>query len=1052
MLRRLVYSIVVSAITWTTMLGQTQNITGRVTDSDGNPLVGVTVVISETTKGVVTDLDGTYTIEAEVGDELNFSFVGMQPKSFTVSPETTTINVTLTEDVTAMEEVLVVGYGTQKKESKVAAIVQVEGDEITRSIGGSNLSNSLNGYLPGLVTIRYNGMPGGGTLTGGEPTGQYTDSRPSQIFIRGQTTWNGGEPLILVDGVERNMNEVDPNEVQTISVLKDASATAVFGVKGADGVILITTKRGSVQKPKLSYESIVTGKRLSEIPNTLNSYDVNHMRNQAIEHGLVADGPIWDAYTPWEVLQYYKTQEYPELYPDVDWAEETTREVGVSHRHNLNVTGGTDFVKYFLSLGYLNEGDIFKAEDMGQGYKPDFNYQRYNFRSNLDFKLTETTEFALNLSALHGRVQRPGIGNSLNVYSSVYGNAPDLFPVRYSDGMIGYANIQTQMRNPVHELNYYGITRGNRSELNADFILTQKLDFITKGLSVKGRLSTDNHYYSWGPNYAWDKDGTVTKYIDPGILNAETAEDSAKYITYTYPQSYSESAHGYNYLDLPNYNSVEGIQNSSLYRSLYYEFALNYAREFGRNELTGLILFNRREHTTGSDFTSYREDWVGRVTYSYDRRYFLEFNGAYNGSEKFDREYRFGFFPSVAAGWMLSNETFFESALPFFNIFKLRYSYGQVGNDAGIARWQYVSVWNKRNHGKPFGHPFTQDRFDLYFEEKIANPDLHWEVATKNNIALESGIFNNLFTLNFDYFWEHRTDMFIAGSQRTNTVIFGGPLPSANLGEAKSWGWEMELGFSKAFSNSRIWSKLSWARVQDEVIFRDDPPLRPDYQKNEGFSIGQMTSYVNTGIISSWNDLYTGVVGENNQLLLPGDYRLMDFNADGVINADDVVPYGYSRRPEYQYSFSVGFSYKSLSLSARIFGVYNVSGSPQDIAFMEFNQNKHVAFDYHRDESWSPEAGRTSQDLYPHVRYNFQSNKGHYFIWDMSYLRLQNAELSYGFTGSNMERIGIDNLRVFLLANNILLWNKIPVDVDQPNYPPNYPMTYSMSLGVNLGF
>ncbi len=1052
MIRRLLFAFTIFILNWTGLFAQPLTITGKVTDPDNELLIGVTVVIVGTTRGVVTGMNGEYTINANVGDQLSFSYVGMEAQTVTLTGETEVIDVILSYETTAMEEVVVVGYGTQNKESKVAAISQASGDDIRRTVSGSNLVNSLNGNISGLVTIRYNARPGGGTLTGGEVGSMWTDDRPSEVYIRGQTTWNGGQPLILVDGVERNMSDVDPNEVKSISVLKDASATAVFGVKGADGVILITTKRGAIQKPTLSFESLVTAKALSEIPNTLNSYDVNYLKDMAIAHGVVTDETIWDDYTPWEVLQYYRTQEYPELYPDVDWADETTRDFGLSHRHNLNVTGGTDFVKYFLSLGYLNEGDIFKGQDMGQGYKPEYKYQRYNFRSNLDFNLTKTTEFALNLSALYGITQRPGTNNILRIYRAIYGNAPDLFPVTYSDGMIGFADIQTQQKNPVHELNYFGIERGSRSELNADFIVTQSLDFITKGLSAKGRLSADNRYNTYGPNYAADKEGTVTKYIDPAILDAKNAEDSAKYIIYTNPESYEGSSHGFNYVDLPNQYTTESVTGGSLYRSLYYELSMNYARRFAKHDVSGLFLFNRREHTTGSNFTNYREDWVGRVTYNFDRRYFLEFNGAYNGSEKFGKQYRFGFFPSLAGGWMLSNERFFSKALPSINTLKLRYSWGRVGNDAGIPRWQYVGSWYKTNYGLPFGTPYTQPRYDLYFEEVIANPDIHWEVATKNNIAIELGVFKNLFTLNFDYFWEHRTDMFIQGAQRTSSVIFGGPLPSANLGETKSRGWELEFGFSKAFSNSRFWSRLTWARVRDEVIFRDDPPLQPDYQKTKGFPIDQVRSYVHTGVIQSWNDMYTGVVGENNQFYLPGDYRIMDYNADGVINADDVVPYGYPRRPEYQYGLVLGFNYMGWSILAQIFGVYNVTGVPQQIAYTEFNHNVHVAFDYHRDESWSPEAGRTSGDLYPHVRYNHQSPKGHYFAWDMSYLRLQTAELSYTLDGPGVARMAIQNLRLFTRANDILLWNKIVQDVDQPKYPPDYPLTYSVSVGLNLNF
>jgi hypothetical protein len=294
--------------------------------------------------------------------------------------------------------------------------------------------------------------------------------------------------------------------------------------------------------------------------------------------------------------------------------------------------------------------------------------------------------------------------------------------------------------------------------------------------------------------------------------------------------------------------------------------------------------------------------------------------------------------------------------------------------------------------------------------------------------------------------------MFINGAQRSNNAIFGATLPSANLGEVKSWGWEGELGFSKAFANSRLWSKLTWTKVTDEVIFRDDPELRPDYQKQAGFPIGQVRTYVYSGIIQDWNEMYNGVVRENNQFYLPGDYRLIDYNADGIVNDDDIIPYGYPQRPQLQYGFTLGYDYRGFQVMAQLFGVYNVTGSANQEAFTEFSQNIHVAFDHQLNESWSPEAGRTGDSWYPHVRYNHTPPKGHYFAWDMSYLRLQNAEVSYTFGSRNLGNSGIKSLRVFLLGNNILLWNNIIVDMDQTNYPPDYPLTHSFSLGVNLSF
>lgn len=1020
-------------------MAQTKTITGTVSDETGISLPGVSIIIVGTARGTITDIDGRYSILADPADQLQFRFVGMQTQTLTVG-ERTTINVVLRAEVTEMEQVVVVGYGVQKRESVVGSITQTTGEELKRAVGGSDLANSITGLMPGVITIKTSGIPGGGGI----------DDRETEIYIRGQTTWNEGQPLILVDGIERRMMDVDPNEVENISVLKDASATAVFGVKGANGVILVTTKRGATGKPKLSYESSVAASSISKLPSVLNSYDVNTVLNRAIENAVPADENAWKDFVPWEILQYYKTQEYPELYPDVNWTDEMSNDFAWSHRHNLNVNGGTDFVKYFLSLGYLYEGDIMRTEDFGQGYDPDFKYERYNFRSNLDFSITKTTTLGVNLAGYYGSQQRPE-GGRFDIWKGLYGNPPDMYPIRYADGTYADTDIYDRYSNAIYLINFGGLSKENRSEINTDFILTQKLDVITKGLTFKAKVSYDNRFISTGPNIS--DEGLTRKYISPGILDAKTAADSAKYITYKYPQSFTQTSHGYNYVGTPLSMGSEYISNSNannIYRSLFYELSLNYARNFGDHAFTGLFLLNRRENTTGSNFTNYREDWVGRATYDYAKRYFLEFNGAYNGSEKFDLQYRFGFFPSLAGGWMLSNENFFRNVLPFANVFKIRYSWGKVGNDQGIARWQYVSGWDKTNITRPFGAPVTQPGYPIYLEAVVANPDIRWETAEKQNIGLETGFFKSLIAVNFDYFWEHRYDMFINSDDRTSNIIFGATLPSANIGELRSKGWELEVKFSKAWPNSRLWSNYHWSRATDEVIFRDDPELRPDYQKLAGYPIGQTRTQLYSGIIQSWDEMYTGVVQPTNTYYLPGDHRIVDYNADGTIDANDNVPYMYPNRPEYTYGWTLGYNYKGFSAMAQFYGVYNVSGSQ---SYGEFHINYHIAYDLQLNESWSPEAGRTTGDnLYKHVRYNTGSPNGHYWVWDYSYFKLQNAEISYTFTGNRLNKAGISQLRVFLNGNNLWLWNKTLEDRDRPKDQREYPVLKRYNCGVNVTF
>ena len=1028
------------------LMAQNRTITGIVTDADNTPLVGVTVVIEGTTTGTVTDIKGYYSIQASPGDQLRFSFVGMEPQRFTVTDQTTTIDVQLTTESTSLEEIVVVGYGSQKKESVVGAITQTSGDQIKRNFQGSNLADDLNGLMPGVISIRSTGVPGGAPLN----NAAGKDDHATKVFIRGQTTWNGGEPLILVDGVERSMMDVDPNEIENISVLKDASATAVFGVRGADGVILITTKRGLVGKPELSFESIVTAGTISKLPHNINSYDVNFLKDIAIEHGLGADESGWKAYIPWDILQYYKTHEYPELYPDVDWRDAMSDNYAWDQRYNLGVRGGTQFVKYYLSLGYLHQGDIMSLSDRGQGYDPSFGYNRYNFRSNFDFNLSKTTKFSVNLAGIYGSKKTPGVNDRSQLWKGFYDNPPDMFPVRYDDGTYATSSQFTTFTNTVYTGNFLGVNRNNRSEVNTDFVLEQNLDVITKGLSVRAKTSFDNYVFTFGPNVV--DEGLITKYISPSIINAESAADSAKAITYTYPTTPS---HGFNYVDQPIQLDAENVENN-VYRHLYYEASLNYSRGFGDHTVTGLFLFNRETSAKGSNFPGYREGWVGRTTYNYASKYFFEFNGAYNGSEKFDRKYRYGFFPSFAGGWMLSNEKFFKTLLPFVNTFKIRYSWGKTGNDANINRWQYVSNWLSSNNTRPFGSPLTQPGYPVYLEESVANPNIHWEVAEKQDIGLEAGIFKNLISLNFDYYWEHRTDIFITGENRASNAIFGARMPSANLGELRSRGWELELNFSKAFANSRLYAKYNLARTDNEVIFADDPKLKPDYQKIAGFPLGQTKTQLASGIIQSWDDMYNGVVLDDNTYYLPGDYRLVDYNADGVITTSDDkdrVPYQYTLTPEYSYGFTLGYDFKGFGVMAQFYGVFNVSGTYN--WYNEFVQNYDIAYDYQLNNSWAPELGRTSGNLYPHVRYNYFSPKGEYYVWDYSYFKLQNAQLSYTFSGNRLTNMGVDRFRLFVTVNNVLIWNKLLEDRDRPMDATSqfeYPLLRRYSLGVNITF
>lgn len=1004
-----------------------QAVTGVVMDEQKEPIMGVTVALKGQTTGTFTNENGIFSLNIPSGNQiLVFTYIGMETQEVEVW-DNKYMTITLKENNILLTETVVVGYGQQKKASVVGAITQTTGKILERAGGVSDIGSALTGNLPGVIITASTGMPG--------------EEEP-QIVIRGVSSWNNSSPLILVDGIERPMSSVDIGSVQSVSVLKDASATAVYGVKGANGVILVTTKRGVEGRAVISGSISAAVKIPSKLPGKLDSYDAFQLRNNAIENELGLAPDSWSSMTPQAIINKYRNpanQEERERYPNVDWADWMFDDYALSENINVNISGGTKFVKYFASIDYQHEGDVFKEYDNSRGYQTTYGYNRINMRSNLDFQLTKTTLLSTNISGSHGAKQGPRTDYEFYIWGSAYNTAPNVFLPQYSDGTWGYDpnGIAT---NSVTAMALSGSNTRTTTRLNTDFILEQDLSFWLKGLKVKGTISWDNVFLEQNRGIDNGFNDSQYKYIDPNTGQV------------TYKNTYDGSM--FDFYETIAWKGDGGeINNDETQRNLYYSAQINYANTFGKHTIGAMGLFSRHETAKGSIIPNYREDWAFRGTYDYANKYFLEYNGAYNGSEKFSPENRFAFFNSGAIGWMISEEKFMKP-LKFIDMLKLRASYGEIGDDNVDARWLYLTQWEYGGNINT-GAYNTASPYTWYRESVVGNEDIHWETVKKINYGIDYSFLDGMFAGSIDFFNDKRSDILIKGADRSMPSYFGGTTaaPYANLGKVRSTGYELELRFSKTLRNGlRLWSNLNMTHAKDKVLDKDDAALLPEYQKNAGKAIGQTYSYVDAGYFNTMDELYGSTeFATNNDQKLPGGYVILDYNGDGVIDNYDNIPYGYSATPQNTYSASIGVDWRGWSFFMQFYGVNNVT---RQVVFSSFGQQQLLAYD--QGSYWSrndtnadiplPRWGSSTSEYYDGTRY----------YYDGSYIRLKNIELAYTFTNGWIKGIGLSNLKLYVSGNNLWLWTRMPDDRES-NFAGTgwasqgaYPTMKRVNLGIKF--
>lgn len=1028
--------------------GQNHSIKGQIVDAKSNePLIGVNITVEGTSNGTISDVDGHFTLTATPDAVLKISYIGYREILLKVADLKKDAIISLEEDSKQLEEVVVVGYGVQKKVTSVGSITQTGGNELMKGGSVNSVSEALQGKLNGVVAINSSGMPGDNEV---------------KMYIRGKSTWDNTDPLVLVDGIERNMNDVDMNEIESISVLKDASATAVYGVRGGNGVILITTKRGTDTAPVINFsanytfKSPTTSMKLADHVTAMQAYNMA-MANDASWDKLIPQSTI-DAWSRAYVEGNYGA--YNDVFPYVNWWDELITG-GFTQNYNINIRGGTDYMKYFASAGYQGDGDIYDLKK-NDDFDPRHTYKRYNWRSNFDFNFTKSTKLSINIAGSMG-YRNKSIDND-SPFNRILTESTSDHPIMYSDGNWG----DDEEKNPVANMNLGGAKLRKTFQGWYDASLEQKLDFITKGLKVAAKVSysssstTNTDVYRGGGSADQALKSIVRYHRVYDYANPVVNTDG----TITYPMIEDKRLPTSESVPLPpGVTMWDGLDAYT--RRFYYEFSVAYNRSFNDHNVSALALVNRKiyderyteNNTQYMRFPNYNEDWVGRVTYNWKERYLTEMNISYTGSEKFARGERFGLFPSFSLGWRLSEEPFIKKSIgKVLTNAKFRYSWGKVGSDAGAKRWNYIQQFTSDGNITLGTDASGQIWGPLYHEGDVANLNSTWEKSTKQNLGIEIGLWNKL-DITLDLFDEKRKDILM--EPQTTSFITGAKFNALNIGSTKNHGLELELHYNdKIGSDFRYHVGFTLASSENRVVFRDDPVNGPDHLKEAGKPIGHQNRYLAVGNYETIDDVFNNAqTGSINSVapgqVVPGDFIYIDFDSNGILNGQDKVAVDELNYPLHTYGLNLGFDWKGLSFSAMFYaptGVYKLVNSVYSASFKsgKINAQPDVM------NAWTPETANTSGVRAPALHLTndgaFNGTESTYRYQNFSYLRLKTMELGYNLPKKWLKTVGLKSLQVYVTGNNLLTWWGGDDRIDPEGEQAKYPILRSFTSGVRVSF
>lgn len=1050
-------------------------VTGTVLDESGLPVIGANIMVKGMNVGTITDMDGHFSLEVPYAEaSLTVSFIGYTTQDVPLKGRKN-VDVVLVEDTKTLQEVVVVGYGSQKKATLTGAVASVNVKELSQS-PSANITNALAGRMPGLTVTQFGG---------GEPGKDV-----ASFSVRGLSSYNTSaqSPIIIVDGVERSIETLDPNEIETFSILKDASATAVYGIRGANGVVIVTTKKGVAQsKPTVEFKAQAGIASPVSFPDYLGSADYARLYNQALKNdnpGWADDPSIQERLFSDEMIANWeraKGDNTDGLGYNIDLFDYAFRPA-IQQNYTLSLRGGSDRARYFAMIGYFNQDGNYRYSDLNDGYSTNGGYNRYNLRANLDIDITKNFYVSVGIGGQITDTNESGGGSENIIFTA--NTTPPIYPVvlernghpanetyymDHPNGLLFGNNQYT--KNILGEIAYMGYKTTHKINFQGNFVIGHKLDFITKGLKVEGMFS-----------YDMEEGHVIDRSMDRELANNEYYGGYATFYPteglgiYADPQTVRYSGAYTPAIDKFTVDKTK--KNDYLYYAgisrLYMQAKLDYQRSFGNHNVAGMFMMNRSQRNVGNEVAYRYQGFAARVTYDYANKYLFEANVGINGSENFSKAHRYGVFPSFSLGWVPTEEKFMASSRKWLDYLKFRTSLGWVGNDQGIGRFLYVQYYNTTDASSwNTGTEYNQGMGGGLEEGDLANPDLTWERGIKFNFGVDMRMFNSRLSLALDAFYERRWDI-ITNTGGNDVVgipdLFGKTSSYVNAGTVINRGIDIELGWNDRIGRDfTYYVRFNAGFARNKILDMMEIDREVPWMRRTGCRVGEHFVYEVDHFVKDQaeadklNAMNNGTGFQPWGKLAPGDVVYKDLNGDGKIDDQhDLKPMGNPKIPELQFGLPIGFSYKGWDLSLLFQGAALSSLQLSGPAVYDFptmgsqGNNMGKVKGMHLD-SWTPENPNAK---YPALHLgNHPNNKNDassLFLYDASYLRLKNIEIGYSLPQKWIQKVHLQQVRFYLQGMNLLTFDKLgDVNMDPETGDGDgswYPIQRVYNFGVNITF